>query len=100
MIYYTQLIYIKAGKEDSFLAFEEKVLPLLQKYNGKLIFRFRPTQESVVSTSGPIPYEVHLVGFDSKHDLANYANDETRKRFLHLKEDSIERVVLIEGEEL
>jgi len=39
----------------------------------------------------------HSVEFDSKQDFQNFTKDEERKQFLHLKERSIESVLLIKG---
>ena len=44
MIYITQLIYIKQGQEEVFDEFESIAIPIISKYNGKLLFRIRPTE--------------------------------------------------------
>jgi len=36
MIYLTQLIYVKEGKEDLFHQFEEIAIPTILKYNVKI----------------------------------------------------------------
>ncbi len=100
MLYYTQLIYIKEGREDTFQTFEDHVLPLLAKYNGKLLYRVRPTGESVVATEVGEPYEVHLVSFPGKADFTAYASDKERQSYLHMKDSSVAKVLLIEGTEL
>ncbi len=69
MVYYTQLIFVKQGSEDAFNAFEEKVLPLLKDHNGELVYRIRPGQDSFIETSRELPYEIHLVTFNSKADF-------------------------------
>lgn len=100
MLYYTQLIYVTPGKEDTFLAFEEKVLPFLEKHNGSLLLRIRPDSEVVIESLVEVPYEIHLVTFQTRKDFENYANDEERHKYLHLKKDSINKVLLIEGNEI
>ncbi len=100
MIYYTQLIFVRAGKEDSFHTFEDHVLPLLEKYKGNLLLRLRPSVGTVIAAAGGHPYEVHIVAFATKADFEAYAGDEERQRYLSLKEDSVERVMLIEGTEV
>lgn len=97
MIYFTQLIYIKPGKEAIFHQFEDIVLPLLEKHNGKLLLRCRPDKASFIESNYGKPYEIHLVSFESPEDFKNYANNPDRQSCLHLKEASVERVVLIEG---
>jgi len=97
MIYITQLIYIKPGQENSFYEFENVVLPLLWKYNGQLLLRLRPTNSTFVTNSIAPPFEIHLVAFETEQDLEQYQQDEVRKSYLHLKEQSVESVVLIKG---
>ncbi|MCW5921316.1 MAG: DUF1330 domain-containing protein [Saprospiraceae bacterium] len=100
MVFYTQLIYIKPGHEATFHQFEDIALPLLERYNGKLLLRCRPDKASFIETSYGRPYEIHLVSFESLEDFKNFANNPDRQSYLHLKEASVERVVLIEGKML
>jgi len=97
MIYITQLIYIIAGQEDVFNQFEAIAIPLISKYNGRLLFRVRPNYESFIEHSMDKPYEIHLVEFDTEQDFENFKLDEERKKFLHLKEQSIKASILIKG---
>lgn len=100
MIFITQLIYIREGQETIFNEFEDIALPLISKYNGQLMLRVRPGEPSFVETNIPKPYEIHLVQFASEDDFNNFMHDETRKQFLHLKEQSISAVMLIKGTKL
>lgn len=100
MIYITQLIYVIPGKEDVFDEFEEMAIPAILKYNGRLTLRIRPDKNSIIENNIEIPYEVHMVEFDSEQDFENFKNDEDRKKFLHLKELSVRSSVLIKGEKL
>lgn len=97
MIYFTQLIYIKEGKEEIFHQFEYVAIPLISKYNGKLLLRIRPNDASYIEYSIDKPYEVHLVEFNNQQDFENFMKDEERKKFLHLKEQSIKASILIRG---
>ncbi len=97
MIYFTQLIYIKPGKEAAFHQFEDIALSLLEKHNGKLLLRCRPDAASFIETNYGKPYEIHLVSFESPEDFKNFASNPARQSHLHLKEESVERSVLIEG---
>ncbi len=97
MIYITQLIYIKEGQQQIFHQFEDVAIPIISKYNGKLLFRIRPGETSVIETNIDKPYEVHLVEFVAEDDFKNFMQDEERKKFLHLKEQSIKSVTLIKG---
>lgn len=97
MIFITQLIYIKEGKEAIFNEFEDIAIPAISKYNGKLLLRVRPEESAIVEASIERPYEIHLVEFAADVDFQNFMRDEERKKFLHLKEQSIRSVVLIKG---
>jgi uncharacterized protein (DUF1330 family) len=97
MIYITQLIYIRKGQEKTFHEFEDVAIPIIAKYNGRLLLRVRPREDTFIETNVDKPYEIHLVEFDSEQDFKNFMLDEERKKFLHLKEQSIELSVLYKG---
>ena len=98
MLYITQLIYIKPGQEAVFQQFEDIAIPIISKYNGQLLLRIRPDENAFIEHHINKPYEVHLVEFDSEQDFRAFMQDEERKKFLHLKEQSIESVWLMRGE--
>ena len=100
MIFITQLIYILNGKEEIFNQFEAIVIPFILKYKGRLLFRVRPDKDAYIESSIESPYEIHLVAFETEEDFNNYMQDEERKRWLHLKEQSIKSVMLIKGVKL
>ncbi|SRR5260221_1276178 len=100
MIFITQLIYIKEGQETVFHQFEDIAIPIISKYNGRLLLRIRPTENSFIEYGIDKPYEVHIVEFDSEQDFENFKQDEQRKIFLHLKEQSIKTSILIQGTKL
>jgi antibiotic biosynthesis monooxygenase (ABM) superfamily enzyme len=97
MIYYTQLIFIKPGCENEFHAFEDKVLPLLKSHNGELVYRLRPAESAYVEASAELPYEIHIVTFGDKADFQKYATDPRRQAFMEMKNNSVEKIILIEG---
>mgnify|MGYP003575014289 FL=1 len=100
MVFITQLIYILEGQEAVFNQFEAMVIPRISKYNGQLLLRLRPGLEAYIESHVEKPYEVHLVEFETESDFINYMQDEERKAFLHLKEQSIQSVLLIKGVKL
>ena len=100
MIYLTQLIYIKEGQEAVFNQFEDVAMPLISKYKGQLLLRMRPAENSFIEYSIEKPYEVHIVEFDSEQDFKSFMQDEERKKFLHLKEQSIKSSILFQGKKL
>ncbi len=97
MIFLTQLVYIKEGQENIFHQFEEIAIPAILKYNGRLLLRVRPTENTFIEHHIEKPYEIHLVEFAAEQDFANFMQDEERKKFLHLKEQSIKSILLIKG---
>lgn len=100
MIFITQLIYIVEGQEIVFNQFENIAIPTISKYNGRLLLRVRLGNDAYVESTIENPYEIHLVEFETDNDFLNFMQDEERKRFLHLKEQSIKSVVLIKGTKL
>jgi len=100
MLFITQLIYLKEGQEAVFHQFENIAIPIIAKYNGRLLLRLRPDDTAVIEHNIDKPYEIHLVAFDSEQDLGNFMQDEERKQFLHLKEQSIQSTLLIKGTQL
>jgi len=100
MFYITQLIYIKDGQEKVFDQFESVAIPIISKYNGRMLMRVRPGDNAYIENSIEKPYEIHFVEFDSEQDFGNFMKDEERKKFLHLKEQSIRASMLYIGAKL
>ena len=100
MIYLTQLIYIKNGQQDIFNEFENIAIPIIAKYNGRLLLRVRTNDQEIIARSIDAPYEIHLVEFPSDSDFENFKSDKDRSKFLHLKEKSIKSVLLIKGTQI
>lgn len=100
MIYLTQLIYIQPGQEAVFDEFESRAIPLIPQYNGQLLLRIRPTGETVIHSTVEQPYEIHLVSFPGDEDFYRFLQDEERKQFLHLKEESIRTTLLVKGQKV
>ncbi|WP_199769297.1 hypothetical protein [Flavivirga eckloniae] len=96
----TQLIFVKEGKEAIFHEFEDHAIPLMEKYNGRIIYRIRPDETSFVSGEKELPYEIHFISFDSENDLTNFMNDDRRLKFIHLKNESIQSTLLVKGEKV
>lgn len=100
MILITQLIYIIDGQEKAFDEFESIAIPAILKYNGRLLLRIRPGEDNFIESHIDKPYEIHLVEFRHQEDFENFMKDEERKKFLHLKEQSIRDSILIQGTKL
>jgi hypothetical protein len=100
MIYITQLIYIIPGQEKTFHQFEDIAIPIIAKYNGKLLLRVRPDDHSFIEHQMEKPYEIHFVEFNTDEDFERFKQDDERKNFLHLKEQSIKAALLFHGTKL
>jgi len=100
MIYITQLIYLKDNEELVFQQFEDIAIPIISKYNGQLLLRIRPEESSIIEMNIERPHEIHIVQFDTDINFQKFMHDEDRKKFLHLKEQSIKSAILIKGTKL
>jgi uncharacterized protein (DUF1330 family) len=100
MIYITQLIYVIPGQEKVFDEFEDIAIPIISKYNGRLTLRIRPHDSAYLEHQIDKPYEIHLAEFDTEQDFERFRHDEDRKKFLHLKEQSIRASIMIQGTKL
>lgn len=99
-IYITQLIYLKQGQEKIFDQFEALAIPLIENYKGRLLLRVRPTGDAILESTTENPYEIHLIEFETEEDFYDFLKDEERKKFLHLKEQSVQSVILLKGNKL
>jgi uncharacterized protein (DUF1330 family) len=100
MIYITNLIYIKENTVETFEEYESIAIPIIARYNGRLLLRIRPENKSVISADMPVPFEIHFVEFASESDFNNFQKDEERKKFLYLKERTIHSNFLVMGQQL
>lgn len=100
MIFLTMIIFLQEGKEALFNEFEAFAIPLMSDYSGRVLYRIRPNEESIIACQGPTPYEIHFISFDSENDFHNFLKDERRKAFMHLKEASIKTTFLVKGAKL
>lgn len=100
MILITQLIYIIDGQEKTFNEFESVAIPAISKYNGRLLLRIRPTGSTFIEAHIDRPYEIHLVEFETQQDFDKFRQDEERKKFLHLRDQSVRMSIVIQGTKL
>ena len=97
MIYLTQLIYVKPGKENLFIEFENHVIPLMKLHGGVMIQRVRPIPENYIEGEEIKPYEIHFMSFQDEQAITDYSSDPRRLKYMKMKEDSIESIVLVKG---
>ncbi|MEZ0543061.1 DUF1330 domain-containing protein [Fibrella arboris] len=75
-------------------------IPLIASYNGRLLARVRPAEEAYIEAQIEKPYEIHLVEFNAESDFNAFMHDESRKQFLHLKEQAVKTSILFQGVKL
>jgi len=97
MIYITQVLYIAQGHEKTFDEFEEFAIPIILKYNGKLLLRIRPTESSFIEANIDKPYEIHIVQFETEQDFLKFNKDKEREKYLHFKNKSITATLVLRG---
>lgn len=97
MIYLTQLIFVEPGKEQLFHQFEDLAIPLMEHYRGRILYRLRPAPDAFVSGEADKPYEIHFISFDTESDLENFLKDDRRQAFMHLKNASVRKILLVKG---
>lgn len=100
MLYITQLIYIQEGQEHLFHEFESFAIPILKKYGASLLSRIRPSDDAFIEGTLAKPYEIHFIFFPDETHLQAFLADEERKQYVHLKEQSIQSVILVKGEQM
>lgn len=100
MIYITQFIYVKPGKEAIFLEFEDFAIPLMEEFGGELLYRIRPSIESFIAGSKEPPYEMHFIRFATQNQLDEFLHSDARLKFMHLKDESVSSTFLVTGEKM
>lgn len=93
----TIFFYLKKGQEEKFLEYENRVLPLLEAHEGRLIFRIRPGKEAFSNWAIEVPFEIHMLAFKSREALSEYLGDESRIKNIYLFRESVEKTILFEG---
>ena len=89
-------IYIYRETDKEFLEYESLVLPLLEKHNGRLLQRFRPSDENIFPAGKNVPFEIHVIEFDTETDFESYKNDPKRKKHSALAEKCIKKTEIFE----
>ncbi|TYA74051.1 DUF1330 domain-containing protein [Seonamhaeicola marinus] len=100
MIYITAFLFINDDKEDLYNQYESEVLPLLEIYNGKLIYRIKPSDADYINAEEEKPYEIHFISFENEAGFNGYLNNTKRLSFNNLKAQSIKTSFIVKGEKL
>ena len=97
MIYLTQLVFLHEGKERTFHQFEDMAIPLMEEYEGRVLYRLRPDDSAYVTSEGERPYEVHVLSFPSEERFHAFMQDPRRLESAHLKDESVRSMLLVSG---
>lgn len=100
MLYLTVLIVVNEGKEALCNTYETAVLPIIQKHDGKLIYRIQPKKEDFITCEGERPYEIHFMSFPTHNHLNNFIKDDERTQFIALKKEAIKTSFIVKGDPL
>ena len=87
-------IWLKNNDVDAFQAFESKVARIQARHGAKLERAIRldnPDQDPGV------PFEVHVVGFASREQLAAYRADAAMRELAAERDRIIARTMIVEG---
>ncbi len=95
--YITILLFVIKGKEDVFNEYEEKVLPLLSRHQGQLLYRIRPEAQQYITPQDEYPYEIHIVSFETITGFEQYKADKDRQSHAYLFRESVSKTLMIEG---
>jgi uncharacterized protein (DUF1330 family) len=72
-----------AGREADLVAYEDRVLPMLERHGGHMLHRVRRAD------GGNDPYEVHLIDFPDDAAVAAYLEDPERLALSDLRDAAI-----------
>ena len=62
-----------------------------------MIYRIRPNENSFISATKELPFEIHFISFNSDEDLNAFMKDDSRLSFIHLKDESIKSTIIVKG---
>ena len=97
LIYLTQVLFVREGKEELFHQFEDVAIPLMEEYGGRVLYRLRPDAAAYVSAEEELPYEIHFLSFPSDEQLEAFMSDPRRVESAHLKDESVRSALLVQG---
>ena len=86
------LLWARAGREAQLIAYEDRVLRLVDDYGGRVVQRAR----SLGQVGQPL--EVQLMEFPSEDALKGYMNDDRRAALSRERDDAVARADVIRVE--
>ena len=92
MVYFVATIYFDKSMNGAYSDYIEKVVPIVEKYNGRYIIRSEKITPLGVDWK---PNRVIIIEFDSKEHLEKCFASEEYKRIAHLRESSVDSNAII-----
>ena len=77
------LLWARPGGEQQLFDYEDQVLALLDRHQGRLLSRVRAIDQG--------PSEIHLLEFPTEQALVDYQNDPDRLALSAMRDQAIER---------
>lgn len=92
MVYFVATIYFDKNMNGAYSDYTEKVVPIVEKYNGRYIIRSERITPLGVDWK---PNRVIIIEFDTKEHLEKFFASEEYKRIAHLRESSVDSNAII-----
>ncbi len=61
------------------------------------MYRFRTKEDINFSFNKEMPNEIHLISFEPEEGFEKFMNNDDRKKYVHLKDESVKSVILMKG---
>jgi hypothetical protein len=94
MVYLTQLVP-QTGQGDDLRWIRRPRYSPYAKHRGQLLLRLTPG--SVIAADIEVPYELHVVRFNSHDDIKAFSEDPDRQQVLHLKTEAVRSSIVVTG---
>lgn len=92
MVYFVATIYFDKDKGYEYSAYIEKVMPIVEKYNGRYLIRSEKITPLGVDRK---PNRVIIIEFDTKQHLEECFASEAYRRIAPLREASVDSNAII-----
>lgn len=92
MVYFVATIYFDKSMNGAYSDYIERVVPIVEKYNGRYIIRSEKITPLGIDWK---PDRVIIIEFDTKEHLEECFTSEEYKRIAHLRECSVDSNAII-----
>ena len=88
------LLWVKVGKEELFIKYEDRALQIASTHGGLTLSRLRRRDNS------ESPYEIHVIQFPNRVAFQAFMDDPSRLALTDRREEAITRTEVIEVEQI